>query len=305
MLDDLVSGIFRVLEFDAVKVRERLKKILEEADSYIDFVNGLECSDNAVIRHVTVDSGFVMLNYLGLRLGIINTALLRCTPNCRLDLILRVTPCKGDEIERMALNLELETLLKYAASETFDLALLDGPLRNREIRIGVNTPILAHVKDVRLAKYAESITDDRFKHYVTFALDILEEPMVMFILIRRYREIKGCKQVVFTMPYQIRNAFGISIYGLYVQYAPKAPPIYVEYLGDIDELPRILCHAYKLASITRLGYPIPLLITDKASRVDSKLKACVKSLIEKLGSAALESLTPLILTKDVREYVKD
>jgi len=83
----------------------------------------------------------------------------------------------------MEVRYALDALRKFH----INLLLLDGAVIGRRDIDKVDVPVLAHVKDVRINKYSQSITEPGFRDYMNKALQVMEEPLIAHVILETYR----------------------------------------------------------------------------------------------------------------------
>lgn len=211
------------------------------------------------IRFIAVDSGFTEITYLGFRIAVINVALLMNVDGKghvinKFDALLGIS---SEELERIALDMEAQYALEYSRSFPVDIVLLDGGalMGGRNYVSRFSTPLLAHVKDVKGNRYSQGgIADDEFRNYVNRALQIMEEPLVMHMIMETHRARNKSVNALITKPYVVGRVGDKEVYGFYVQYLPETLPIYTEYIGDSSMIGHVVSRVAPLSTMPRLGY---------------------------------------------------
>lgn len=303
MFNEIVTNLLELIETRLLKTREYVVNLLNELPNFINEVISINPSREP-LNLVVVDSGFSDIHYLGFRFFIINVAILLIKDGkSRLSTYFQVNTSGLDEIEKQALDLELRLGIDIMRKSHVDLLLLDGPLSTRNKGIIGGESILAHVKDVEINRYSQSITDKEFRQFMLRFLDFIGEPMIIYLLMETYRKSRNdYLSVLMSKPYIVSDE-GLTITGFYVQYMSRTLPIYVEYVGHYDPS-RLIARIAPMAIAPRLGYPAPLYIVDRVSRVNDNLKSMVRLILEKLGGDALRELRSIYFSKDVNDYVK-
>ncbi len=305
MFNDVVVNMLELIETRITQLRDRALDLLNEAGNFLNYVIEVEPSEGFT-RLIAVDSGFAEITYLGLRVSIINVALLvnvdgKGHVTNRFEALLGVS---SDDLERIALDLEAKYALEYSRSFPVDAVLFDGPLVGRNYVDKFNAPLLAHVKDVRGNRYSQGITDSGFSGYVNRALQVMEEPLAMHVVMETYRARSKSVNTLITRPYVVGRIGDREVYGFYVQYLPAALPIYTEYVGDPSMIKQVISRMAPLSTMPRLGYPAPLYIVDRVARVNSEFRWMVRLIMEKLGGDVLSELRGMYLRMGLNEYVK-
>ncbi|WP_243677854.1 single-stranded DNA endonuclease [Vulcanisaeta distributa] len=233
MFNDVIVDMLELIETRIAQMRDRALELLNNAGNYMDYV--IEVAPNREFtRFIAVDSGFTEITYLGFRIAVINVALLMNVDGKghvinRFDALLGIS---SEELERMALDMEAQYALEYSRSFPVDIVLLDGALIGRNYVNRFTIPILAHAKDVKVNRYSQGITNDEFRNYVDRALQIMEEPLVMHMIMETYRARNKSVNALITKPYVVGKVGDNEVYGFYVQYLPATLPIYTEYMGE-------------------------------------------------------------------------
>lgn len=222
---------------------------------------------------VAVDSGFSEITYAGARLGLINVVGMEFRSRERRSLLSPIVLGKSMELPVEARAAEFEVATQLMESRRDCLVLLDGTIKlstpsERYIRAksmllstarSSNAIVLAHSKDVTINRYTE--------------LDI-DERMPLFVAMEKNRAVDKYNGVLITAPLILDE---LSIF--YVQYKPHLLPIYVESINPPDLSP--LTTISKL--ITGEGYPIPLYIVDRLSKLGNETIKYMKLSIAKLA----------------------
>ena len=305
MFNDVVIDMLELIETRIAQIRDRALDILNEAGNLLNYVIEVKPS-GGFTRFMAVDSGFTEITYLGFRIAIINVALLvnvdgRGRIMNRFEALLGVS---GEELERMALDMEAKYALELMSSLPVDVVLLDGALLGRNYVDRFTVPVLAHVKDVRGNRYSQGIADGEFRDYAGRALQVMEEPLAMHAIMETYRARTKSRNALITRPYVVGRVGDRDVYGFYVQYLPATLPIYTEYVGDPGMIGQVISRIAPLSTMPRLGYPAPLYIVDRVARVNSDLRGMVRLIMEKLGGDVLSELRGMYLRVGLNEYVK-
>ena len=305
MFNDVVVNMLELIETRIAQMRDRALNLLSDAGNFMNYVIEVTPS-REFTRFIAVDSGFTELSYLGFRISIINIALLinvdgRGRVVNRFDALLGIS---NEELERAALNMEAQYALEYSRSSSVDVVLLDGALIGRSYVDRFSIPVLAHVKDVKGNRYSQSITDIKFRDYVNRALQVMEEPLAMHMVMETYRARYKSTNALITKPYIVGRVGDREVYGFYVQYLPATLPIYTEYMGDPGMIQQVISRMAPLSTMPRLGYPAPLYIVDRVAKVNADFRGMVRLIMEKLGGEVLSELRGMYLRMGLNEYVK-
>ncbi|MCG2863878.1 MAG: DNA double-strand break repair nuclease NurA [Vulcanisaeta sp.] len=303
MFNDVIVNILELIETRIAQIRDKAVEVVRAARDFLDYVIEVQPGTRPV-RFVAVDSGFAEITYFGFRVSIINIALFTNVNNKVLTVFEPSLGLSSDELERVALDLEVKYAVDAARRFHADLLLLDGPLINRRNADKIDVPTLAHVKDVRVNRYSQSITEPTFRDYMNNALQVMEEPLIAHVILEAYRSRTRTRNALITRPYVVGRVGDRDVYGFYVQYAPSALPIYVEYLGDPGIIGNLISALTPLSAMPRLGYPAPLYIVDRLARVNSDFKGMVRLIMEKLGGDVLSELRGMYLKMSLNDYVK-
>jgi len=222
---------------------------------------------------VAVDSGFSEITYAGARLGLINVVGIEFKSRERRMHFSPAVLDKSMELSVEARAAEFEVATQLMESRRDCLVLLDGTIklstpseryaRAKSMLLSTarssNATVLAHSKDVTINRYTE--------------LDI-DERMPLFIAMEKNRAVDKYHGALATVPLILDE---LSIF--YVQYRPHLLPIYVEAINPFD--PSQLPIISKL--VTGEGYPIPLYIVDRLSKLGNETIKYVKLSIAKLA----------------------
>ncbi|WP_054856638.1 DNA double-strand break repair nuclease NurA [Vulcanisaeta sp. JCM 16159] len=305
MFNDVVINMLELIETRIAQMRDRALDLLNNAGNFIDHVIEVVPSRDFT-KFIAVDSGFTEVTYLGFRIAIINIALLVNTDGKghiinRFDAILGVS---SEELERMALDMEAQYALEYLRLFPVDVVLLDGALMGRNYVSKFSVPLIGHVKDVRSNRYSQGIVDGGFRDYVNKALQVMEEPLVMHMVMETYRARNKSTNTLITRPYVVGRVSDREVYGFYVQYLPATLPIYTEYVGEPGMIQHVVSRIAPLSTMPRLGYPAPLYIVDRVAKVNSDFRGMVRLIMEKLGGEVLSELRGMYLRMGLNEYVK-
>ncbi|MCG2886008.1 MAG: DNA double-strand break repair nuclease NurA [Vulcanisaeta sp.] len=306
MFNDVVINLLELMETRIAQIRDRASEIVKEAGEFANQV--IEVSPiTKPIRFVAVDSGFAEITYFGFRVSVINVAVLISAGGKGrvLTMFEPILGASGEELERVALDMEVRYALDALRKFHVNLLLLDGAVIGRHDIDKVDVPVLAHVKDVRINRYSQSITEPGFRDYMNKALQVMEEPLIAHVILETYRSSnKTSNNALITKPYVVGKVGGRDVYGFYVQYIPSALPIYVEYLGDPSLIKDLISALAPLSTMPRLGYPAPLYIVDRVARVNSDFRGMVRLIMEKLGGDVLSELRGMYLRMNLNDYVK-
>ncbi|ADN50566.1 DNA double-strand break repair nuclease NurA [Vulcanisaeta distributa] len=305
MFNDVIVNMLELIETRIAQMRDRALELLNSASNFMSYVIEVAPS-REFTRFIAVDSGFTEITYLGFRIAVINVALLMNVDGKghvinRFDALLGIS---SEELERIALDMEAQYALEYSRSFPVDIVLLDGALMGRNYVNRFSTPLLAHVKDVKGDRYSQGIADDEFRNYVNRALQIMEEPLVMHMIMETYRARNRSINALVTKPYVVGRVGDKEVYGFYVQYLPETLPIYTEYVGDPGVIRQVVSRIAPLSTMPRLGYPAPLYIVDRIAKVNADFKGMVRLIMEKLGGEVLSELRGMYLKIGLNEYVK-
>ncbi|WP_243670950.1 single-stranded DNA endonuclease [Vulcanisaeta sp. JCM 16161] len=257
MFNDVIVNMLELIETRIAQMRDRALELLNSASDFMNYV--IEIAPNREFtRFIAVDSGFTEIAYLGFRISVINVALLMNIDGKghvinRFDALLGIS---SEELERMALDMEVQYALEYSRSFPVDIVLLDGALIGRNYVNRFTIPLLAHVKDIKVNRYSQGITSNEFRNYVNRALQIMEEPLVMHMIMETYRARNKSVNALITKPYVVGKVGDREVYGFYVQYLPATLPIYTEYMGDPDMIQRVISRLVPLSTMPRLGYQL-------------------------------------------------
>ncbi len=206
----------------------------------------------------------------------------------------------------MALDMEAQYALEYLRLFPVDVVLLDGALMGRNYVSKFSVPLIGHVKDVRSNRYSQGgIVDGGFRDYVNKALQVMEEPLVMHMVMETYRARNKSTNALITRPYVVGRVGDREVYGFYVQYLPATLPIYTEYVGEPGMIQHVVSRIAPLSTMPRLGYPAPLYIVDRVAKVNADFRGgMVRLIMEKLGGEVLSELRGMYLRMGLNEYVK-
>ncbi len=306
MFNDVVINMLELIETRITQMRDKAIDLLNDANNFMKYVSEVAPSREPV-KFMAVDSGFTEVTYLGFRIAVINVVMLVNADGKgrilnRFEALLGVS---GDELEKMALDMEAKHALDVSSSFPIDVVLLDGAIIGRNHVSRFNVPVLAHVKDVKSNRYLQGIVDTEFKNYVNRALQIMEEPLIIHVIMETYRTRNKASVALMTKPYIVGRVSERDVYGFYVQYLPATLPIYTEYMGNPSNIQQVISCMIPLSTMPRLGYPAPLYIVDRIARVNASLKGVVRLIMEKLGGNALNELRGMYLKMGLNEYVKN
>ncbi len=229
--------------------------------------NGVECL-------IAVDSGFAEVTYAGARLGIINAVGMEFVSKSKMTVLKPLLLGKSIELSVEARAVEFDVAAQLiSASRGGCVVLLDGTvrlntdsgeyLRAKSILLSTarnrGAAVLAHSKDVTVNRYS--------------GLDI-DERMPLFVAMEENRQADGYAGVVLTVPISDGD-----LSSFYVQYKPHLLPMYVEAIEPLD--PAVLALIGDLT--TREGYPLPLYVVDRLSKLSGDVIRYVKLSISKLA----------------------
>ncbi|WP_069806576.1 DNA double-strand break repair nuclease NurA [Vulcanisaeta thermophila] len=303
MFNEIIVNLLELVETRVMRTREYMLNLMGRIPNFLSELMAVKPLREPM-NLVAVDSGFTEIHYLGLRFTVVNTVTLVVKDGrSRLGMQFNITNAGQDEVEDYVLNLELRLGVNAMKLNHADLLLLDGPLSTRDRGLISNGPILAHVKDVHGNKYSQAITDNDFREFMSESLAFIEEPLIMYLIMEYFRKHHNDNSsVLVSKPFTIWDSKP-TIMGFYVQYTPGVVPIYVEYVGGDDPL-KWVARVAPLAVVPRLGYPAPLYIVDRVSRVNEDVKSMVRLVLEKLGGDALRELRGVYFSRSVNDYVK-
>ncbi|MGC8607728.1 MAG: DNA double-strand break repair nuclease NurA [Vulcanisaeta sp.] len=306
MFNDVIINMLELIETRITQIRDKALGLLNDANNFME--NIIEVTPNrGFIKFIAVDSGFTEIVYLGFRIAVINIAMLMNT-NGKGHILTRFEALLGissEELERIALDMEVKYALEASRIFPIDVVLLDGALIGRNYVGKFNVPVLAHIKDVKSNRYSQGIIDTEFKNYINKALQIMEEPLIMHIIMETYRDRVKNDNALMTKPYVVGKIGDKEVYGFYVQYLPAALPIYTEYIGDPGMIQHVISRIAPLSIMPRLGYPAPLYVVDRFAKVNMDFRSMVRLIMEKLGGEVLSELRGMYLKIGLNEYVKN
>ncbi len=305
MFNEVIINMLELIETRIAQIRDKAVDLFNEAHNYLDYVMRVP-QVRTSLRFAAVDSGFTEIPYLGFRVSVINVAIL-INIDGKGRVMTMFEPILGigdEELERIALNMEIKCALDVIRRNPVDLLLLDGAVLGRDGIGKVGIPVLAHVKDVRSNRYSQSIVDSSFKNYMLKALQVMEEPLIMHVIMESFRAVNGANDTLISRPYIVGKIGERDVLGFYVQYVPSTLPIYVEYLGDPSLIERVISYLAPLSRVPRLGYPAPLYVVDRVARINSDFRRMIRLIMEKLGGDVLSDLRGVYLKMGLNEYVK-
>ncbi|WP_243679874.1 single-stranded DNA endonuclease [Vulcanisaeta souniana] len=289
MFNDVIINMLELIETRITQIRDKALDLINDASNFMKYVSEVAPPSKEPVKFIAADSGFTEITYLGFRIAVINVAMIVNTDGKgrilnRFEALLGVS---GDELEKMALDMEAKHALDASRSFQINVVLLDGAIIGRNYVSRFSVPVIAHVKDVKSNRYLQGIVDTEFKNYVSRALQIMEEPLIMHVIMETYRIRNKTSVALMTKPYIVGRVGDRDVYGFYVQYLPATLPIYTEYMGNPSNIQQVISRIVPLSTMPRLGYPAPpLYIVDKMARVNTSLKDMIRLIMEKLGGDA-------------------
>jgi len=287
LLGNVAMELLRLAELGLSRSRERLLALLSEARDHVDIITEVEPKYGPV-ETLSVDSGFAVIHYHGMELGIVNCAALLLGSRSRVFSRLSLINNEGP-IEEKAMGMEVEFAAGILRELKVPLVLMDGPLLGRGSLnlLAAAKSVLGYVKEARASRYSQLLDGDAGVFFRKWVGSVREGLLVSMIMELRRRE--GSRGVLITKPVKLREE---GILGFYVQYTPRSLPVYVESLGDYSV---VVDSVARLASLSISGYPLPLYLVDKLARVSGELRNLVSTMLERLGNEVLGRMRNLYL----------
>lgn len=290
-LEPLIGSVYRLSEIDLTQIGAELEQL--EDDELVVEVNA-EPIDYTV---AAVDSGFTLVKYLGLMVGLINVAMVLPPESSRSRFIARII---NDE-RSLGVVAKLEELnATHELLDDRDVVLVDGPLltegegdgRLRALvnkALGTGRYVLSFTKEVRL---------NRVINRLLKADKPINEASLFFALLERFRLRHGSRSVLITTPVNLQG----EVVGFYMQAHGGSPPVYVEATSNVIKNLSVLGTVALMMS--RENYPIPLYIADKISKVSDELRRWFIMALLRVGS--MSDVDPLLYRyiRDVLGYAR-
>jgi hypothetical protein len=132
MFNDVVINLLELMETRIAQIRDRASEIVKEASEFANQV--IEVSPiTKPIRFVAVDSGFAEITYFGFRVFVINVAVLISAGGKGrvLTMFEPILGASGEELERVALDMEVRYAIDAIRKFHVNLLLLDGAVIGR------------------------------------------------------------------------------------------------------------------------------------------------------------------------------
>ena len=290
-LEPLISSVYRLSEIDLTQINAELGQ-LEDYDLVVE-VN----AEPAEYTIAAVDSGFTLVKYLGLMVGLVNVAIVTPPESSRSRFIARII---NDE-ETLGVVAKLEEF--NAAYELLDdrgILLLDGPLLTEREGDGKLRALVD--KALGTGHYVLSFTKEvRLNRVINRLLKVdkpINEASLFFTLLERFRLRHRSRGLLITTPVNLQS----EVVGFYMQAHGGSPPIYVEATGNVVKNPSVLSTVALMMS--RENYPIPLYIADKISKVSDELRRWFIMALLRVGG--MSDVDPLLYryVRDVLGYAR-
>ena len=290
-LEPLISSVYRLSEIDLTQINAELGQ-LEDYDLVVE-VN----AEPAEYTIAAVDSGFTLVKYLGLMVGLVNVAIVTPPESSRSRFIARII---NDE-EALGVVAKLEEFnAAYELLDDRDILLLDGPLLTEREGDGKLRALVD--KALSTGHYVLSFTKEvRLNRVINRLLKVdkpINEASLFFTLLERFRLRHRSRGLLITTPVNLQG----EVVGFYMQAHGGSPPIYVEATGNVVKNPSVLSTVALMMS--RENYPIPLYIADKISKVSDELRRWFIMALLRMGS--MSDVDPLLYryVRDVLGYAR-
>jgi hypothetical protein len=290
-LEPLISSVYRLSEIDLTQINAELGQ-LEDYDLVVE-VN----AEPAEYTIAAVDSGFTLVKYLGLMVGLVNVAIVTPPESSRSRFIARII---NDE-EALGVVAKLEEFnAAYELLDDRDILLLDGPLLTEREGDGKLRALVD--KALGTGHYVLSFTKEvRLNRVINRLLKVdkpINEASLFFTLLERFRLRHRSRGLLITTPVNLQG----EVVGFYMQAHGGSPPIYVEATGNVVKNPSVLSTVALMMS--RENYPIPLYIADKISKVSDELRRWFIMALLRMGS--MSDVDPLLYryVRDVLGYAR-
>ncbi|MFP3156713.1 MAG: DNA double-strand break repair nuclease NurA [Caldivirga sp.] len=290
-LEPLISSVYRLSEIDLTQINAELGQ-LEDYDLVVE-VN----AEPAEYTIAAVDSGFTLVKYLGLMVGLVNVAIVTPPESSRSRFIARII---NDE-EALGVVAKLEEFnAAYELLDDRDILLLDGPLLTEREGDGKLRALVD--KALGTGHYVLSFTKEvRLNRVINRLLKVdkpINEASLFFTLLERFRLRHRSRGLLITTPVNLQG----EVVGFYMQAHGGSPPIYVEATGNVVKNPSVLSTVALMMS--RENYPIPLYIADKISKVSDELRRWFIMALLRVGS--MSDVDPLLYryVRDVLGYAR-
>jgi len=285
LLHEILSEVYKLVEIEVPKLIDRIVEARGRAKGLRNYAVRIR-GGRIEGRVVAVDSGYSKMRYRVVTVAIVSLAKVVEEGGVRAGLTVKpllLNNRRGVDTALIYYSrlLELEAVLKDDAS----LALLDGPLsfpepqrqldvdenlleNYRELHekvVGGRTPLVAVAKDLNVNAYASALDESPLADWLKEVAAYVHEQLAISWILSRWEYLP---------PVEIAR----GIYATYVNLGGGLP-LYVELNEEarrrVDEV------LATLASLSPTGYPMPLALADRITRVTRSLTDTVQSLVER------------------------